>query len=218
MGIFDIMGPVMIGPSSSHTAGPVKIANIARLIFNNKILTADIYFHGSFAETYSGHGTDRAVVGGLLGYSPDDKRIKKSLKIAKDKNIEINFHKIKLRNTHPNTILIKLKNNSKKLSIQGSSVGGGNIIIHKINNYKVNISAKFPTLWILHKDKPGIVGKVTSNLGEYNINIAYMQLCRKHRGKTASSIIELDHQVSDSILRDLENKEGIQKIRFIPAL
>jgi len=212
------MGPVMIGPSSSHTAGPVKIANIARLIYNDKISTADIYFHGSFAETQSGHGTDRAVVGGLLGYRPEDERIIDSLTTAEDKNIEINFHKIKLRNTHPNTILIELKNNSKRLSLQGSSVGGGNIVIQKINDYKVNISAKFPTLWILHKDKPGIVAKVTSILGKHKINIAYMQLFRKQRGKIASSIIELDHQVPDIIVRDLKNKEGIQKIRFIPAL
>ncbi len=218
MSIFNIMGPIMIGPSSSHTAGPVKIGNIARLIFADKIITADIYFHGSFAETYKGHGTDRAIVGGLLGYTPDDEKIKDSLTYAKNNNIKINFGKIDLKNTHPNTILIKISNNKKELNIQGASTGGGDIVIQKINGYQVNISAKYPTLWLLHRDKPGMAGKITSVLGKHNLNIAYMQLFRKQRGRTASSIIELDHKISNNILEELTAITGIKEIKFIPAL
>ncbi|MGM0437094.1 MAG: L-serine ammonia-lyase, iron-sulfur-dependent subunit beta [Bacillota bacterium] len=216
--IFDIMGPVMVGPSSSHTAGAVKLGRIARFIFSDDIKKADIYFHGSFASTYKGHGTDRAVIGGILGFKPDDERIKNSLQIAKEKGIEVNFSEIQLRDVHPNTVKIVLSNEKESVTMIGSSIGGSDIRVIEIDSYEVNISGKLPTLWIIHKDKPGMVGVITSVLGSYKLNIANMQDFRKKKGTIASSIIELDHAVDEYILNHLRNIDGLSLVRYIPPV
>ena len=216
--IFDIMGPVMVGPSSSHTAGAVKLGRIARFIFSDKIEKADVYFHGSFASTYRGHGTDRAVAGGILGFETDDERIRDSLKIAQRKGIEINFSEVELRDVHPNTLKIVLSNKDKSLSMVGSSIGGSSIRVKEIDKYEVNISGNLPTLWIIHRDKPGMVGMITSVLGSYKLNIANMQDFRKKKGTIASSIIELDHSVDEYIIRHLENLDDVSLVRYIPPL
>lgn len=218
MSIFDVMGPIMIGPSSSHTAGAAKIGKMARLIFNEKIDEANIYFHGSFADTYKGHGTDRAIVGGILGFNLDDERIKNSLEIAREKNIKVTFDRIDLKDAHPNSVMIKLKGESKEFSLVGSSIGGGDILVNKIDTYEVNISGKLPTLWILHQDRPGEVGIITSILGSYKLNIAYMQVFRKKKGTIGSSIIELDHDVNQFIIKHLENMDDIVQVRYIPPM
>lgn len=216
--IFDVMGPIMIGPSSSHTAGAAKLGRIARYIFADKINSADIKLHGSFATTYSGHGTDRAVVGGILGFKPDDERIKKSMEIAKKRGIEINISTVKLRDVHPNTLLVELKNEDNKVRMVGSSIGGGNIQVGQINDYQVDISGQLPTLWVIHKDRPGMVGIITSLLGSYQLNIANMQDFRMKKGSTGSSIIELDQQVDDNIVRHLEEVDDVYQVRYIPSL
>src|SRR6056297_699827 len=191
--IFDVMGPVMVGPSSSHTAGAVKLGRIARFIFSDTIKKAEINFHGSFASTYKGHGTDKAVIAGILGFKPDDERIKNSLEIA-------------------------LSNEKESVSMVGSSIGGSDIKVIEIDNYEVNISGKLPTLWIIHKDRPGMVGVITSVLGSYNLNIAHMQDFRKKKGTIASSIIELDHAVDEYILNHLRNIDGLSLVRYIPPV
>ena len=216
--IFDIMGPVMVGPSSSHTAGAVKLGRIARFIFSDEIKKADIYFHGSFASTYKGHGTDKAVVGGILGFKPDDERIKNSLEIAKNKNIDINFSEVQLREVHPNTVKIVLANDKESVTMVGSSIGGSDIRVIDIDNYEVNISGQLPTLWIIHKDRPGVVGVITSVLGSYNLNIANMQDFRKKKGTIASSIIELDHAADEYVLKHLRNLDDISLVRYIPPV
>ena len=216
--IFDVMGPVMVGPSSSHTAGAVKLGRIARFIFSDNIKKADIYFHGSFASTYKGHGTDRAVIGGILGFKPDDERIKNSLEIAEKKRIEVNFSEIQLRDVHPNTVKIVLANDDESVTMVGSSIGGSDIKVIEIDNYEVNISGKLPTLWIIHKDRPGVVGVITSILGSYNLNIANMQDFRKKKGAIASSIIELDHAVDEYILNHLRNVDDLSLVRYIPPV
>ena len=216
--IFDIMGPVMVGPSSSHTAGAVKLGRIARFIFSDEIKKADIYFHGSFASTYRGHGTDRAVIGGILGFKPDDERIKRSLDIAKKRDIEISFSEIEIRDAHPNTVKIVLANENNSVSMVGSSIGGSNIRVKEIDNYEVNISGNLPTLWIIHQDRPGMVGVITSVLGSYNLNIAYMQDFRKKKGSIASSIIELDHAVDEYIIKHLSNIDDVSLVRYIPPV
>lgn len=218
MSIFEVMGPIMVGPSSSHTAGPVKIGRIASLIFNEPIDEVNIYFHGSFARTYKGHGTDRAVIGGILGYRPDNESIKNSIALARDKGIKINFEEIQLQDAHPNTIIIQLINEENSVTVKSSSIGGGKIIVQEINNYTVNISGTYPTLWILHRDKPGIIGAVTSRLGKFNLNIAFMQVFRKNRGSLASCIIEMDHDINNIILKHLKSIADIKQIRYIPAL
>lgn len=218
MSIFEVMGPVMVGPSSSHTAGPVKIGRIASLIFDDRIDEVNIYFHGSFARTYKGHGTDRAVIGGILGYRPDNESIKNSIALARDKGIKISFEEIKLQNAHPNTIIIQLMNDVNSVTIKSSSIGGGKIIVQEINNYTVNISGNYPTLWILHRDKPGIIGALTSRLGKFNINIAFMQVFRKNKGSYASCIIEMDHGINNIVLKHLKSIADVTQVRYIPAL
>lgn len=218
MGVFDIMGPIMIGPSSSHTAGAAKLGRIASLLFNRKIEAAEVFFHGSFAETYRGHGTDRAVAGGILGFKPDDERIKDSRQIARERGINIAYQTIKLKEVHPNTMLIKLNGSGQSLTMLGSSIGGGNISVNMINDYQVNISGKLPTLWVLHQDQPGEIGVITSVLGSYSLNIAFMQVFRKKRGTVGSSIIELDHLPVHAVLQQLESIKNILQVRYIPPL
>jgi L-serine dehydratase len=218
MSVFDILGPIMIGPSSSHTAGAARIGFMAKLIFDDDVEAMNIFLHGSFAETGPGHGTDRAVVGGILGFKPDDERIKDSFKFARDMGIEVNFNNIKLSDVHPNTVLIELVKGDRSLKLIASSIGGGNIIVSNIDDYEVNLSGKLPTLWIIHRDKPGKVGLFTSILGSYMLNIANMQVFRKKKGTLASSIIELDHEVNKYILDHLIHLEDIIQVRFIPPL
>ena len=216
--LFEVMGPIIIGPSSSHTAGAAKLGRLARLIFDEKIEEAEVGLHGSFASTGKGHGTDKALVGGLLGFKPDDPRIRESLKLAADDGVKINFSEIKLPDAHPNSVKITMKNEANSLTIIGSSIGGGNVKVTKIEDYKVNITGSLPTIWLIHQDKPGMVGLITSILGSYNLNIAYMQDFRKIKGTVASAIIELDQEVSKYTLNHLKNTNNIEKVRYIPAL
>ncbi|MFN2364332.1 MAG: L-serine ammonia-lyase, iron-sulfur-dependent subunit beta [Halarsenatibacteraceae bacterium] len=216
--LFEIMGPIIIGPSSSHTAGAVKLGRLARLIFDQEVEEAEIGLHGSFASTGKGHGTDKALVGGLLGFKPDDVRIRESLKLAEDTGVKISFYNVKLPDSHPNSVKITMKNGNDQLTIIGSSVGGGNVKVTRIEDYKVNITGSLPTIWLIHEDKPGMVGLITSILGSYNLNIAFMQDFRKIKGTVASAIIELDQEVSKFTLNHLKNTNNIEKVRYIPAL
>jgi len=216
--LFEIMGPIIIGPSSSHTAGAAKLGRLARLIFDQEVEEAEIGLHGSFASTGKGHGTDKALVGGLLGFQPDDVRIRESLKLAEEYGVKIKFYNVKLPDSHPNSVKITMKNEEDQLTIIGSSVGGGNVKVTKIEDYKVNITGSLPTIWLIHEDKPGMVGLITSILGSYNLNIAFMQDFRKIKGTVASAIIELDQEVSKYTLNHLKNTNNIEKVRYIPAL
>jgi len=205
----------MIGPSSSHTAGAVKVGYLARSIFKDKLNKADIHLHGSFARTFKGHGTDRALVGGLLGFKPDDERIKNSLQIAKERNVEIEFHLSDLRGVHPNTAKLDLVGENKEMSIIGSSIGGSRIKIIQIDDYEVDFSGEMPTLWVLHKDEPGEIGIITSILGNYKLNIARMVVFRNKKGEVGSAIIELDHAVNDFVISNLENMDDIYQVRYV---
>lgn len=218
MSVFNILGPIMIGPSSSHTAGAVKLGYLTKTIFKGKFKQAEIYLHGSFARTFKGHGTDRALVGGLLGFRPDDERIKNSLQIAKKRGMKIDFHLSDLRGVHPNTAKIKLQNEEKEMTIIGSSIGGSRIKITQIDQYQVDFSGEMPTLWVLHKDEPGEVGIITTILGDYKINIAKMIVFRNKKGEIGSSIIELDHQVNQKIITELNNMEDIYQVRYIQPI
>ena len=183
MDIFDIMGPVMVGPSSSHTAGAVKIGHVARQLLAEDIKKAEIFLHGSFLSTGKGHGTDKALIAGLLGMNPDDERIPKSFEIAKENGMEFSFQGINLRDAHPNTALLKLLGvDGRELEVEASSIGGGQINICKIDNLSTNFSGDYPTLIVHNLDQPGHVMAVTSMLGHKMVNIASMQLYRASRG------------------------------------
>lgn len=216
MNIFDIMGPVMVGPSSSHTAGAVKIGLISRQLINEEIKTANIFLHGSFLATGKGHGTDKALVAGLLGMKPDDTRIPISFSIAEEKGLEFSFNSINLKDAHPNTALLKLTGiNGRELEIEASSTGGGQIRINKIDRLDANFCGDYPTLIVHNLDQPGHVMAVTSMLGHKMVNIATMQLYRHSKGGEAVMIIECDQEIPLEGIQWLKHQEGVIKVTYL---
>lgn len=216
MSIFDILGPIMVGPSSSHTAGAVKIGYISRQLLGEKVKAAKILLHGSFLATGAGHGTDRALVAGLLGMKEDDIRIPDSFLIAEKENMSVVFDKIHLKNVHPNSVKLELTGVSgRKLEIIASSIGGGQIKICKIDGLEANFSGDYPTLVVHNQDQPGHVTEVTSMLAHKGVNIATMQLYRDHRGGNAVMVIECDQEIPLSAVSWLQRLEGITKVTYL---
>lgn len=216
MNISDIIGPIMVGPSSSHTAGAVKIGRISRKLLGEEVQTAEIYFHGSFLATGKGHGTDKALIAGLLSLSVDDEQIPNSFQLAKEKNLTFAFHGIDLGEVHPNTVKLNLVGiNHKKLEIVAASIGGGQIKIKQLDGLEANFSGDYPTLVVHNLDQPGHVTEVTSMLGHKSINIATMQLYRDSRGGNAVMVIECDQEVPLASVHWLEKLEGIKKVTYL---
>lgn len=210
MDVFGIIGPIMIGPSSSHTAGAVRIGKVARILMGTEPVKADIGLFGSFAKTYKGHGTDKAIMAGIMGMNPDDDRIRNSLELAEEKKIEYRFKEVFIENAHPNTTVIELTDKSnKKTILQGASVGGGNIQITEINGMAVDFSGQYDTLIVLHQDVPGIIAEVTGFLAERNINIFSFKLSRKERGGTAVMTIEADETIPDTVKKEIVKEDHI---------
>ena len=208
--VFDIIGPVMIGPSSSHTAGAVRIGRYARAILDEKPVKAEITLYGSFAETFRGHGTDRALMAGILGLNTDDSKIKKASDLALAQGLGVLINTGEVPGLHPNTALIILTGSSgKTVQVQGKSVGGGNIIIDRINQYEVSVTGKNPTLLVEHLDKPGVIGRVTTLLGNSNINIAEMKMARNRKGANNFMVIETDQTVSNEMLAEIAARPDI---------
>lgn len=213
---FDIIGPIMVGPSSSHTAGAVRIGQMARNLLGEEVKEVLLQFHGSFASTYKGHGTDRAVVGGLIGYAPDDARIKNSLVAAVKIGLSVKIETVNLREAHPNTVVITMWGYSGQiLSITGSSIGGGNIVIKQINNLEVEIYGEYHTLVIVHQDISGMVANVTGLLAQNDINIARMYLSRSRRGGEALMVIEVDQKPAQSVIKCIAERERIISVRYL---
>ena len=218
MNLFDIVGPVMVGPSSSHTAGAVKIGLVARTLLGEDVAKAEILFHGSFLATGKGHGTDKAIVAGLLGYTPDDKRIPNSLELAKQAGVSCVFGSIDLGDAHPNTVKLHLVGVSgKMMDMMAASVGGGRISVNEIDGMTAHFSAEYPTLIVRNEDKPGLVANVTALLQEYQINIATMQLYRSGRGDQAVMVIECDEQVPDCVAVALKQLDGVRDLTYYPG-
>lgn len=198
--VFDIIGPIMIGPSSSHTAGAVRIGKYARSVLGTYPVKAVIRFSGSFAKTYKGHGTDKAVIAGILGMDTDDARIRNSMEIARQEGLDFTFIEENIEGAHPNTAEITLTDASGRTAlIQGASIGGGNIVINKINDTEVSISGKSDTLVIPHDDIPGMIAEVANILAENGVNVHGFSLGRDHRGGTAVMTIEIDGNIDESI-------------------
>lgn len=216
MNIFDILGPVMVGPSSSHTAGAVRIGAVSRKLLSDKPVKAEIFLHGSFALTGVGHGTDRAIVAGLLGMDTDDMRIPKSFEIAKEEGLDFSVSAVTLKDAHPNSALIKLKGEKgRELEIIAASVGGGRISIEKIDGIETHFSGDYPTLVVHNIDQPGHVAEVTSALSHHAINIATLNLYRDKRGGYAVMIVETDQPIPESVVKWLEHLEGVIKVTYI---
>lgn len=219
MNIFDVLGPIMIGPSSSHTAGAVKLGYVARKLLGSEPTKAKIYLHGSFADTGEGHGTDRALVAGIMGMKEDDERIPQSFVLAKEQGLQFEIETIELLGVHPNTVIIKLEDASgHQIEMQGASVGGSRIVINKIDRAEVECTAEYPTLIVYNKDLPGYVAEVTGELAVQSINIATMKLFREKRGTNAVMIIESDQAIPKEIIEKLQSINGILKVTYIAGL
>ena len=210
--VFDIIGPVMIGPSSSHTAGAVRIGRIARSIFGSEPDRIEVHFFGSFAETYKGHATDIAVIGGILLLEPDDERIQESMTIAEKQGIELVFHLEESVPPHPNTIQLTLSKATEKITLTGISVGGGAIQITELNKFQLKLSGEQPAILILHHDVYGTINSVTNILTSYKINISHMEVSRMEKGKMALMTIETDQPIEEMVIREIENQAHIIKV------
>ena len=216
MNIFDIMGPVMVGPSSSHTAGAVKIGYISRRLLGEELASVKILLYGSFLTTGKGHGTRKALVAGLLGMKTDDIRIPEALEIAERDGIEVEFGEALLKEAHPNTAQLFLTGVSgRALEIIGQSLGGSRINIAEIDGIETNFSGDHPTLVVHNQDQPGHVSEVTSMLAHKSVNIATMQLYRASRGGEAVMVIECDQEVPIEGIEWLKKVEGVNKVTYL---
>ena len=213
--VFDIIGPTIVGPSSSHTAGAVRIGLVAKDLFNQLPKQADIYLYGSFMETYKGHGTDVALVGGLLGYDTDDDRIQTSLETAEQMGMKVNFIEMAEERSHPNTAIINMRDADKEISVEGVSIGGGKIEVVAINGFNIAISGNYPALLVFHKDTFGTIGRVANILGDSSINVGSMQVSRKEKGDQALMTCELDESVTDEIIDKIKNVEGVVTVSLM---
>lgn len=219
IGVFDVMGPIMIGPSSSHTAGAARLGKAARSILGDNFYKVNFYLHGSFAKTYKGHGTDRALVAGILGMETYDERIKYSFDIAKENNIEVNFIEEDLGEVHPNTVKIEFeKDDGYKSFIIGSSIGGGSIAVINIDGEGVYFTGEYPTLIIKYKDKKGMISKISFAIALGDINIATLKVDRESKGEMATAVIETDHKVPKNIIDEISKIEGVSSVKFIDAI
>ncbi|HEP1374530.1 L-serine dehydratase subunit beta [Streptococcus pyogenes] len=213
--VFDIIGPVMIGPSSSHTAGAVRIGKVVHSIFGDIPDEVTFHLYNSFAKTYRGHGTDKALVAGIMGMDTDNPDIKNSLEIAHQKGIKIYWDILKDSNApHPNTVKISVKKADKTLSVTGVSIGGGNIQVTELNGFSVSLSMNTPTIVTVHKDIPGMIAKVTDILSSNNINIATMNVTRESAGEKATMIIEVDSRECQEAANQIAKIPRIYNVNF----
>ncbi|MBM7552800.1 L-serine ammonia-lyase, iron-sulfur-dependent subunit beta [Thalassobacillus pellis] len=213
--VFDIIGPVMIGPSSSHTAGAARIGRAARNLFGREPKWADIHLYGSFAKTYKGHGTDVAIVGGILDYDTYDTRISSALETAKQKGIRVKFHEEEAHTDHPNTAKVRIGDDDGDLELVGISIGGGMAEIVELNGFELRLSGNHPAVLLIHNDRYGAIASVTSILAKHEINIGHMEVSRKEEGKRALMVIEVDQNLDDTILKELEQGDHILQVAKI---
>lgn len=215
MDIFDILGPVMVGPSSSHTAGAVRIGYMARALLGTAPVKARVHLYGSFAETGAGHGTDRALIGGLLGMKPDDLRIPFAFDEAEKAGLDYAIDTVELREAHPNTALIEVWDQAgRRLELQASSLGGGRIMVNRLDGITVNFTGDYNTLLIRNQDEYGTVAAVTGQLSRMRINVANMSLCRHKRGGDALMVIETDQHLRPLQVDALRRLSGILSVTY----
>lgn len=217
--VFDIVGPVMIGPSSSHTAGAVRLGLMARAVLGEVPVRADIELAGSFAQTYRGHGTDKALVAGILGFRQDDERIPEALEIAARQGLDVRIETTDLKGVHPNTAVLRLIGVTGRVThLRGASVGGGNILVTNIDGYDVELTGAYPALIAVHRDRPGVIAQVTQILSRYEVNIAFMRVSRKSRGETAMMIMELDDMPADEVVEECQEVCDVEHAFRIPQI
>ncbi len=219
MNLMEVVGPIMVGPSSSHTAGVVRLGKVCYRIFGHTPKVVDVTFYRSFAKTYKGHGSDKAIVAGLLNFETDDERIKDSIKYAKELGYEFNIKTSDRYTNHPNTVkVVALDRSGVECEIIGESIGGGDIRIRKIDKIDVELDGTYHTIITRHEDRPGIVSKLTKLLYEANINIATMKVFRANKGDDAIMLVEVDSEPPNELNIAMQELENVHDIKFIPKI
>jgi L-serine dehydratase len=217
--LFDILGPTMVGPSSSHTAGACRLGLIARAILGGTPERARIRLHGSFAATGEGHGTHRALVGGLAGLAPDDLRLRRAYEEAESAEIAWSFEEIDLgEDAHPNTAIIEVERGGERVTVRGASVGGGRIEVHEVDGFAVELGGAYHTLVLMAHDEPGTIAAVAGTLAEHGVNLATMRVDRTGRHKDALMTIEADEPISDEVLRQIRGLPWLRWARRIEKI
>ena len=216
--VFDVIGPNMVGPSSSHTAGAASIALLAGKMIGEKITKVTFTLYGSFAKTYKGHGTDKALVGGILGFETDDMRIRDSFSIAKENGLEFEFicNHSDDEDIHPNTVDMEIIGQSgRKLNVRGESLGGGKVMLTRINGVKVQFTGEYHALIVIQRDNPGVVAGITSVLSSWDVNIAYLRVFREEKGGLAYTMVESDEEISEKAVEVIRKNPAIQDIMLV---
>jgi L-serine dehydratase len=216
--ILDVMGPVMVGPSSSHTAGTARLGRVAREILDEEPVEVHFFLHPPLAATYRGHGSDFALVGGSIGLNVDDPRIPEAIRIAEQMGVDITFSEEDLGDVHPNTVRIEIRGRTRQAEISGSSIGGGVIEVFKINGFQTRFKGDSPTLLLFYRDRPGMISEVTNIIAEEGINIASLSCSRKQRGKEAFMQIDVDSPLANAALERIRTAPDVQEARYLDRI
>ncbi|MEO8576861.1 MAG: L-serine ammonia-lyase, iron-sulfur-dependent subunit beta [Gemmatimonadales bacterium] len=212
--LLDIIGPVMVGPSSSHTAGACRLGLLARGLVSGTPQSALLELHGSFARTGEGHGTDKALVAGMMGFRPDDDRIRTALEIAEHEGLDYRFEKTTLSDSsHPNTVRMSLERGDIKATLTGSSLGAGRVLVTEIDGYPVDVTGSFHTIALVAEDKKGSIARITGLLADHDINIATLKLTRKQKGGDAFMVIECDEAPGEEIRDEIRSLDWVRWAR-----
>ena len=216
--ILDVMGPVMVGPSSSHTAGTARLGRVAREILDEEPVAMHFYLHPPLAATYRGHGSDFALVGGAIGLNVDDPRIPEAIRIAEQMGVDITFSEEDLGDVHPNTVRVEIRGKSREAEISGSSIGGGVIEVFKINGFQTRFKGDSPVLLLFYRDRPGMISEVTKIIAEERINIASLSCSRKQRGKEAFMQIDVDSPISAAALARIASVKDVAEAKYLDRI
>ncbi len=210
--LLDIIGPIMVGPSSSHTAGACRLGLLARALVGGTPQTARIELHGSFARTGEGHGTDKAIAGGLMGFRPDDERLRTALEIAEHEHLDYRFEKTTLADdAHPNTVRVTVERDGRTSVMTGSSLGAGRVVVTEIDGYPVEVTGNYDTVVLVAEDVRGSVARIAGVLADHGLNIATLRLSRKQRGGDAFMVIEMDEPPTEAVRDEIR---GLPWVRW----
>ena len=216
--ILDVMGPVMVGPSSSHTAGTARLGRVAREILDEDPVAVRFFLHPPLAATYRGHGSDFALAGGSIGLNVDDPRIPEAIRIAEQMGVDVTFSEEDLGDVHPNSVRVEIRGKSREAEIVGSSIGGGVIEVFKINGFQTRFKGDSPTLLLFYRDRPGMISEVTRIIAEEGINIASLSCSRKQRGKDAFMQIDVDSPLSAAALRRICATPDVEEAKYLDRI
>ena len=214
--VFDIVGPIMVGPSSSHTAGAVRLGRAGRVILGEPVAKADMYLHGSFAATYWGHRTDIALLAGLLDMAMDDPAIPDAKDLAAQVGMEYHFHREDLGDVHPNSVRLKISGQHNFADMIGASIGGGRIVVYRLNGFPISYDGSYWTLISRHRDEPGVIADITRVLGEMRINIGFLEVGRRQRGSDAMLVAQTDSALTEDIIAKVSRVRGVFDARGLP--